>query len=82
MFAFKLLRDLLNGSGWTSLLTISGITRSGIADSFLKVTHVARTRLAHKVTAASLYILQQRSFEQREDKKDAFETWTKKQTLE
>ena len=62
MSAFKTLGDWLNGSGWTSLLTAAGIATSGVADSFLKASHLTRTRHAHQVTAAALYILLQRAF--------------------
>ena len=62
MSAFKTLGDWLNGSGWTSLLTAAGIATSGVADSFLKASHLTRTRHAHQITAAALYILLQRAF--------------------
>ena len=42
--------DLLNGSGWTTALTESEVASSGTADSFLKVSHITRTRHAHQVT--------------------------------
>ncbi|KAG0710519.1 hypothetical protein GWK47_022642 [Chionoecetes opilio] len=35
---------------------------SGTADSFLKASHVTRTRRAHQVTASSLYLLQQSAY--------------------
>ena len=57
MNAFKVLGDLLDGSGWTSALMQANIATSGTADSYLKVSHLTRTRHAHQVTAAALYIL-------------------------
>ena len=36
---------------------MAGITGSGTADSFIKVSHVTKTRHAHQVTAASLHTL-------------------------
>ena len=44
-------------SGWTAALVLAGITSSGTADSFIKVSHVTKTRHAHQVTAASLHTL-------------------------
>jgi len=35
---------------------------AGTADSFLRASHVLRTRRAHQVTAAALYILQHRAY--------------------
>ena len=55
MAAFKVLGNWLDGSGWTSVAT-------GVADSFIKASHLTRTRRAHQITAASLYILQQRAY--------------------
>ena len=46
--------DPLESSGWTAALTEAHIASSGTADSFLKVTHLTRTRHAHQVTALSL----------------------------
>ena len=57
MAALKLLGDLLAGSGWTSALVDAGIATSGTADSFIKVSHVTKTRHAHQVNAAALYML-------------------------
>ena len=36
--------DLLDGSGSTTALTESEVAPSGTADSFLKVSHITRTR--------------------------------------
>ena len=33
----------------------SGIASAGVADSLIKVSHIARTRRIHQVTAACLY---------------------------
>ena len=57
MAAMKTLGDWLGGSGWVQALVQADIVSPGIANSFLKVTHVARTRRDHQVTAAALYIL-------------------------
>ena len=47
----------LNGSGWVESLEESGVSTFGKAESFLKDSHVKRSRYAHQVTACSLYHL-------------------------
>lgn len=54
MAALATLGDLLDGSGWTNVLTQAGIATAGTADSFLKGAHVKRTRHAHQVTSSAL----------------------------
>ena len=63
MGAFKVLGELLDGTGWVNVLVNADIVSSGTAESFLKVSHLARTRRAHQVTAAALYILQQEAYD-------------------
>jgi len=53
--ALKILGDLLEGSGWTSALVQAGVATAGTADSFLKASHITRTRHAHQVTASAMY---------------------------
>ena len=36
--------DLLDGSGWTTALTEADVASSSVADSFLKASHLTRTR--------------------------------------
>ena len=62
MNALKVLGDLLDSSGWTGALTQANIASSGTADSYLKVSHVTRTRHAHQVTVSSLYILLHKAY--------------------
>ena len=62
MAALKLLGDWLDGSGWTSALVAAEVATRGVADSFIKATHVTRTRRAHQVTAACLFILQNKAY--------------------
>ena len=62
MTALKTLGDLLEGSGWTGALTQAEIATPGTADSFLKASHVTRTRRAHQVTASALYLLLQKAY--------------------
>ena len=77
--ALRLLGDWLEGSGWTSLLESAEVFTRGVAESLLKASHVTRIRLGHQITAATLYALQQRAFEQREDKATSLDEWTKSQ---
>ena len=49
--------DFLDGSGWIHPLTQADLSTAGNADSFLKASHVKRTRQAHKVTNSALSIL-------------------------
>ena len=67
MAAFKTIGNLLKESGWTAVLTEAGIASSGTAESFLSASSVANTRLAHQVTACTLYKLLQYAYDQYED---------------
>lgn len=82
MAAMKLLGDWLNGSGWTNVITSSGMASSGVADSFLKSSHLTRTRHALQVTAAALYILQHNAYSRHLKSGGgcnlSFEDWCKK----
>lgn len=49
--------DLLDASGWTGALVEANVATSGTAESFLKVSHLAKTRQAHQTTAVALYKL-------------------------
>ena len=62
MAALKLLGDWLDGSGWTSALEAAEVATGGAADSVIKAMHVTRTRRARQVTAASLFILQNKAY--------------------
>jgi hypothetical protein len=57
MASFKMLRKWLSGSGWPEVMCNAAVATQGIAESFLSASHVTRTRRAHQVTAASLFIL-------------------------
>ena len=69
--------DYLVSSGWTTALTDAGITTAGTADSFLKSSHLTRTRHAHQITCVSLYKLQCQAFELLGDGV-CFEQWKNK----
>lgn len=82
MAALKTLGDWLQGSGWVQALVQAEIATAGTADSFLRASHVLRTRRAHQVTAAALYILQHHAYNhyclgETRDAEDlpAFEDW-------
>ena len=62
MAALKTLGDWLQGSGWVQALVQAEIATAGTANSFLRASHVLRTRRAHQVTAAALYILQHHAY--------------------
>ena len=81
MAAFKTLGDWLEGSGWTSAICDAGIASTGVADSMIKASHLTRTRHAHQITAASLYILMHQAYDaymeqvsEEEEPKD-FKNW-------
>ena len=69
-------------SGWVEALVQAEITTAGTADSSLRAAHVARTRRAHQVTAAAMYILQYRTYNSRdkatEDERLGFDKWCAK----
>ena len=86
--ALKALGSWIEDSGWTSVLVQAGVTTPGTADSFLKASHVSRTRHAHQVTAAALYILMDETYktyregvDEREEPK-SFSDWCKQAELE
>ncbi len=61
MAALKTIGDWLQGSDWIHILVQAEIAVR--AESFLRVVHIARSRRAHQITAAALYILQHRSYD-------------------
>ena len=63
MASFKALGNWLDGSGWTYVLDQAEVAKSGTADSSLKASHITRTRHAHQVTAATLFILQKQAYD-------------------
>ena len=64
MITWRTLGDFLDGSGWTSAIMQANVASSGTADSFLKASHVSRTRHAHQVTACGLHILMCRAYDE------------------
>ena len=57
MAAWKALGKWLDSSGLTACLVQDDIATPVKADSFLKASHVSRTRHAHQVIDAALYTL-------------------------
>ena len=55
--------DWLDGSGWVSAITNSGVATSGKAQSFIGVHHICRTRYIHQVSVAALYSLLTKAYE-------------------
>ena len=57
------------------------LASAGVAESFLKSSHISRTRHAHQVTACTLYILMNNAYQDHvshnpgEDQPVSFETW-------
>ena len=48
MALWNTLGDVLEGSGWTAALTQADVASSDTSDSYLKATHLTRTRHAHR----------------------------------
>jgi len=89
MAVLKTLGSWLDGSGWTTALVNAHVTSAGKADSMLHVSHVTRTRHAHQVTAACLYILLQHAYLQYMDRQNTdqapvllFNEWCQNQCVE
>ena len=80
MASWKTVGDWLENSGWTDALVEANISSSGRADSFLKASHVSRTRYAHQVSTSCLYIMMQKAYKhytevQEDDLVLPFESW-------
>ena len=57
MTAVKMYGDWLNGGEWTSIFTRSGMALSGVAEFFLKTSHLTRTRHTHRYSGCSVHPL-------------------------
>ena len=81
MAGLKVIGDWLEGCGWVEALVQAKVASAGTADSFLKASHVTRTRHAHQVTASSLYILLKKAYSQYmeslepNDQAEEFDNW-------
>jgi len=54
--------DLLDGSGWSSILAEERVTTPGKADALLKSSHVKRAGYAHTFTCSTLWTLLHQAF--------------------
>ncbi|KAG1650406.1 hypothetical protein GQR58_028061 [Nymphon striatum] len=77
MAFWRLYGDLLESSGWTTALSESSVASTGTGDSFLKVSHLTRTRHSHLNTALVLSKLRHDAFILDNDKQDeeSFKVW-------
>eukprot|EP00112_Aurelia_sp_Birch-Aquarium-sp1_P024416 Seg771.7 transcript_id=Seg771.7/GoldUCD/mRNA.D3Y31 product="hypothetical protein" protein_id=Seg771.7/GoldUCD/D3Y31 len=60
----KAIGDWLQGSGWVSVIEQASIASSGTAESFLKASHLSRTRRMHQVSAAALHLAKLHAYEE------------------
>ena len=88
MAGLKLIGDWLEDSGWVQALVQAKVASAGIADSFLKVSHVTRTGYAHQVTVCALYIWLKKAYAQHvesldpDSQSEAFANWCEKRSQE
>ncbi len=66
----------LDSSEWTLALCEAGVATAGTADSFLKVSHLTRTRRAHQITALVLSKLRKKAWESSNE--HSFDEWKDK----
>ena len=62
MALWKTLGDVLEGSGWTEALIEAEVASSGVTESFLKTSHLTKTRHGHQVSLLALHNLQREAF--------------------
>ena len=80
MALWSTIGDLLECSGWTDALIEAGVSSSGTADSFLRASHLTKTRRVHQVTLLALCKLQHDAWQNfcssgSESDEVSFETW-------
>ena len=87
--AMRTIGDCIQDSGWVNALSQSNVASAGTAESFLKSSHVSRTRHAHQVTACSLHMLMHKAFNQLLENVDdtegngiSFEEWKERKEKE
>ena len=70
------LGNLLKDSGWVNVLEDAKVLPSGVAESVLSASHIKKSRHAHEVTLAALYVLKKEAYNARclYDELD-FEQW-------
>ena len=72
---WKVIGDLLDESGWTTMLTDSGVATVGRADSYINASNLKRTRHAHQVTALALARLESEAYEHLKKEDENRSTW-------
>lgn len=88
MAGLKVIGDWLEDTGWVEALVQAKVASAGTADSFLKASHVTRTRHAHQVTASSLHILLKKSYAcytdllEPDGQPEAFDDWCTRRNQE
>ena len=86
MAAWKVVGNWLENSGWVEALIQGNVFSAGVADSLIKVSHVARTKQAHQITASTLALLLDEAYEiyRRKNSKvcASKETWTNRRKRE
>ena len=74
--------QLMDGTGWTNMFYMAGIFPPGVARSLLGGKFIKRTRYAYQLTAAWLYILEERAYKSYLDQSigphEPFEIWEKR----
>ena len=88
MAGLKVIGDWLEDIVWVEALVQAKVASAGTADSFLKASHVTRTRHAHQVTASTLHILLKKAYTQYLEalapdcQPEAFGDWCKRREQE
>jgi len=73
----------LADSGWTDIFLKAKTATAWQCESLLKSPHVKRTRYAHEVSLASLFILRNEAYSAgTEDRSESFESWVSRQCKE
>ena len=66
----------LAGSGWTDIFLKAGVATAGRCESLLRSSHVKRTRYAHEVSVAALYVLRNEAYlADVNDTPESLESW-------
>lgn len=58
----RILGKILDQRRWTDALIKANIATQGVAESFIYLSHIKKTRAAHQLTALDLYQLQQEAY--------------------
>ena len=81
MALWNTIGDFLEGSGWNVALTEAGVATAGKSESFLKASHLTRTRRVHQVTLLALANLQREAWKAvsvshlESNEEVSFQTW-------